>query len=90
MKGTPDSPYAGGESHGRLLFPPEYPMKPPSVFMLTPSGRFEVNTRASSRARAARSTRAAEARAQRTGAGLQSRAPRAQSAGLGTRRVAEL
>jgi len=56
MRGSPASPYEGGEYHGRLLFPPEYPMKPPSVFMLTPSGRFEVNTR-ESRERCARCAR---------------------------------
>lgn len=25
------------------MFPIEYPMKPPSILMFTPSGRFEVN-----------------------------------------------
>jgi ubiquitin-conjugating enzyme E2 J2 len=30
---------------GKLLFPPEYPYKPPGVIMLTPSGRFKCNTR---------------------------------------------
>ncbi|OSD05275.1 UBC-like protein [Trametes coccinea BRFM310] len=37
----PDSPYAGGEYHGVLLFPSEYPFKPPGIKMLTPSGRFK-------------------------------------------------
>lgn len=41
----PESPYYGGQYHGKLVFPREYPLKPPSIFMLTPSGRFEVNTR---------------------------------------------
>lgn len=45
IEGPPDSPYAGGHYHGVLKFPPEYPMKPPSVLMLTPNGRFSVNTR---------------------------------------------
>jgi hypothetical protein len=30
---------------GSLNFPPEYPLAPPAFRMLTPSGRFEVNTR---------------------------------------------
>ena len=38
-------PYAGGEYHGILEFPSEYPMKPPAIKMLTPSGRFEVGPR---------------------------------------------
>ena len=40
-----DSPYEGGLYHGMLKFPPEYPMKPPSVIMITPSGRFEEKQR---------------------------------------------
>ena len=38
-------PYEGGYYHGMLKFPNEYPMKPPAVLMLTPSGRFECNER---------------------------------------------
>ncbi|PFH53226.1 hypothetical protein AMATHDRAFT_187785 [Amanita thiersii Skay4041] len=41
IHGPPDSPYAGGEYHGVLLFPSEYPFKPPGIKMLTPSGRFQ-------------------------------------------------
>jgi len=41
LRGPPDSPFAGGEYHGVLLFPPEYPFKPPGIKMLTPSGRFQ-------------------------------------------------
>lgn len=40
-----DCPYEGGFYHGMLKFPNEYPMKPPSVIMITPSGRFECNER---------------------------------------------
>jgi ubiquitin-protein ligase len=35
----------GGYYHGVLLFPPEYPMKPPGIMMITPNGRFSCNTR---------------------------------------------
>ena len=35
----------GGYYHGKLVFPREFPFKPPSIYMLTPSGRFNVNTR---------------------------------------------
>ncbi|KAH9163013.1 hypothetical protein LEN26_000689 [Aphanomyces euteiches] len=38
-------PYEGGYYHGKLKFPPEYPMKPPAVFMLTQNGRFQTNKR---------------------------------------------
>ena len=41
----PESPYSGGQYFGKLVFPREYPLKPPSIYMITPSGRFEVNTR---------------------------------------------
>jgi len=44
LEGPPDSPYHGGWYHGRLRFPKEYPFKPPEIVMITPSGRFEVNT----------------------------------------------
>ncbi|KAJ5315530.1 Ubiquitin-conjugating enzyme E2 [Penicillium atrosanguineum] len=37
------SPYAGGFYHGRITFPPTYPLRPPSFRFLTPSARFEVN-----------------------------------------------
>jgi len=41
IRGPPDSPFAGGEYHGVLLFPAEYPFKPPGIKMFTPSGRFQ-------------------------------------------------
>ncbi|KAL1965752.1 hypothetical protein VTN77DRAFT_5252 [Rasamsonia byssochlamydoides] len=44
MAGPPaPSPYAGGIYHGRIVLPPQYPLRPPSFRFLTPSGRFEVN-----------------------------------------------
>ncbi|KAI0031443.1 ubiquitin-conjugating enzyme/RWD-like protein [Vararia minispora EC-137] len=45
FRGPPDSPYAGGEYHGVLLFPSEYPFKPPGIKMYTPSGRFQPDKR---------------------------------------------
>ncbi|KAL3780822.1 hypothetical protein ACHAWO_004468 [Cyclotella atomus] len=41
----PTSPYHGGIYFGKLLFPKEYPYKPPGVLMLTPNGRFKPNRR---------------------------------------------
>lgn len=41
----PRSPYYGGIYHGKLIFPKEYPYKPPGVIMLTPNGRFHPNRR---------------------------------------------
>jgi ubiquitin-conjugating enzyme E2 J2 len=43
--GPPETPYAGGVYWGKLVFPPEYPYKPPSIRMLTPSGRFKPGER---------------------------------------------
>jgi ubiquitin-conjugating enzyme E2 J2 len=40
-----ESAYYGGQYHGKLVFPREYPLKPPSIYMITPSGRFEINKR---------------------------------------------
>jgi ubiquitin-conjugating enzyme E2 J2 len=45
ITGPPDSVYAGGFYHGKIKFPNEYPYKPPSILMVTPSGRFRPNTR---------------------------------------------
>ncbi|KAI8069727.1 ubiquitin-conjugating enzyme/RWD-like protein [Gongronella butleri] len=45
IQGPPDTPYQGGEYYGRLTFPSDYPYKPPSIRMSTPSGRFQPDTR---------------------------------------------
>ncbi|KAJ2751256.1 Ubiquitin-conjugating enzyme E2 6 [Coemansia nantahalensis] len=44
LRGPPDTAYEGGEYHGRLRFPADYPYKPPAIQMITPSGRFQTNT----------------------------------------------
>ena len=40
-----DSPYEGGMYQGKVRFPDDYPFKPPSIYMLTPSGRFKTDQR---------------------------------------------
>jgi len=45
VRGPPDTAYTGGVYHGKLVFPAQFPFKPPSIYMLTPNGRFKVNTR---------------------------------------------
>jgi len=45
LLGPPETPYAGGIYHGVLVFPENYPFKPPAIKMFTPNGRFEVNKR---------------------------------------------
>lgn len=45
LRGPPDTPYAGGEYYGQLIFPPEFPFKPPAIKMQTPSGRFAPDTK---------------------------------------------
>lgn len=44
IEGPKGSPYEGGFYHGTVVFPKEYPYKPPSIQMFTPSGRFKVST----------------------------------------------
>lgn len=45
IRGPPDSPYEGGEYHGKVIFPSDYPYKPPAIKMLTPNGRFQTDYR---------------------------------------------
>jgi len=45
LQGPHDSPYEGGMYQGKVRFPDDYPFKPPSIFMLTPNGRFETDRR---------------------------------------------
>jgi len=42
IEGPPGTPYAGGLYVGRLEFPKDYPFHPPTLYMHTPSGRFET------------------------------------------------
>ncbi|KAH7694083.1 CBN-UBC-6 protein [Aphelenchoides avenae] len=43
VRGPPDTDFADGVYHGRIILPTEYPMKPPNLVLLTPNGRFETN-----------------------------------------------
>jgi ubiquitin-conjugating enzyme E2 J2 len=43
--GSPGTYYEGGYYHGKIVFPPNFPFSPPSIYMFTPSGRFEINTK---------------------------------------------
>nr|XP_054769074.1 ubiquitin-conjugating enzyme E2 J2-like [Lytechinus pictus] len=45
VRGPKETPYEGGLYHGKLVFPREFPFKPPSIYMITPNGRFKTNTR---------------------------------------------
>ena len=45
IRGPSDTPYNGGVYIGKIKFPSEYPLKAPSIYMLTPSGRFQCNTK---------------------------------------------
>lgn len=40
LEGSAGTPFQGGYYYGKIKFPPEYPYKPPSISMITPSGRF--------------------------------------------------
>jgi ubiquitin-conjugating enzyme E2 J1 len=43
IRGPISTEFEQGIYHGRILFPVEYPMKPPSIILLTESGRFKTN-----------------------------------------------
>mmetsp|Transcript_26236 Transcript_26236/g.72032 ORF Transcript_26236/g.72032 Transcript_26236/m.72032 type:complete len:280 (-) Transcript_26236:655-1494(-) len=45
IRGPTETPYEGGVYLGKIVFPSEYPMKAPSIYMLTPSGRFQISTK---------------------------------------------
>ena len=45
LTGPADTPYVGGTYWGTLLFKKEYPFKPPSIYIMTPNGRFETDKR---------------------------------------------
>ncbi len=45
VTGPEGSAYEGGLYHGKLVFPREFPFKPPSIYIITPNGRFKCNTR---------------------------------------------
>lgn len=35
VRGPPDTEFEDGRYHGRIILPPEYPMKPPSIILIT-------------------------------------------------------
>ena len=45
IHGPPNSPYHNGLYHGKLVFPRDYPYRPPAIYMITPNGRFKTNTK---------------------------------------------
>jgi len=42
VRGPAETEFDGGIYHGRIVLPPDYPMKPPNIIVLTPNGRFEI------------------------------------------------
>jgi ubiquitin-protein ligase len=45
LKGDPDSDYDKGMYLGKIMLPENYPAKPGDFMMLTPNGRFTINTK---------------------------------------------
>lgn len=45
IRGGDETEFRDGIYHGRILLPSEWPMKPPSIIILTPNGRFKVGTK---------------------------------------------
>lgn len=43
IQGPPETPFEGGEYLGKIIFPTDYPFKPPAIKILTPNGRFQTN-----------------------------------------------
>jgi len=43
IRGQKDTSFHGGDFIGKIIHSKKYPAEPPSYFMLTPSGRYEVN-----------------------------------------------
>ena len=41
IQGPKDSVYEGGYYYGEVIFPIDFPFKPPTIHMMTPSGRFD-------------------------------------------------
>ncbi|KAK2960450.1 putative Ubiquitin-conjugating enzyme E2 J1 [Blattamonas nauphoetae] len=45
IRGTSDTAFEAGLYHGKLIFPPDYPFKPPEIYFLNPNGRFALQTK---------------------------------------------
>mmetsp|Transcript_5507 Transcript_5507/g.10350 ORF Transcript_5507/g.10350 Transcript_5507/m.10350 type:complete len:372 (+) Transcript_5507:382-1497(+) len=45
IRGPEGTDFEGGVYHGRILLPSDYPFKPPNIMLLTPNGRWELNTK---------------------------------------------
>ncbi|EIW85254.1 UBC-like protein [Coniophora puteana RWD-64-598 SS2] len=45
LRGPAGTEFEGGIYHFRIMLPAEYPFRPPSIMLLTPNGRFELNTK---------------------------------------------
>ncbi|OAX41320.1 UBC-like protein [Rhizopogon vinicolor AM-OR11-026] len=45
LRGPAGTEFEGGLYHFRIVLPAEYPFRPPSLMLLTPNGRFELNTK---------------------------------------------
>lgn len=43
VDGPKGSVYENGKYYGKLEFPPNYPLKPPTIYMITPNGKFHTN-----------------------------------------------
>jgi ubiquitin-conjugating enzyme E2 J2 len=45
LKGDPSSDYKGGYYIGKIILPPDYPNNPGDFMMLTPNGRFTIDSK---------------------------------------------
>lgn len=45
LEGPENSPFEGGYYHGKIIFPVKFPFEPPTIYMITPNGRFETDVK---------------------------------------------
>lgn len=45
LNGPKGTIFEGGEYHGRIVFPKDYPFKPPGIYIMTPNGVFDTQVK---------------------------------------------
>ena len=45
LRGVKETPFEGGLFHGKVILPENYPISAPDIYLLTPNGRYTLNTK---------------------------------------------